>query len=208
MISFSGLLISMVLFCSTDSLVQEWGSRLEQGGLHHVVARQVLYWPLTGDRLERKMELWFAPPNRLRVQYSPPDSQIIVTDGENVSNLVPENNQVLVQRQDPSATWRDTPLGRIFALDAYPCSIDTIVHEELPGISITCVDTTGATQFVRINLLLSEDHEWPSLAKLEDISGNITTYHILLWEERSLSIPDDSLFCLSIPKGMELVKID
>jgi len=188
--------------------VREWGSGLEQGGLHHVVAMQGLYWPLTGDRLERKMELWFAPPNKLRVQYSPPDSQVIVADSEKIMNLVPENNQVLVQRQDPSATWRDTPLGRIFSLDAYPCSIDSTIQEKVPRISITCVDTTGATQFVRINLVLLENHEWPSVAVLEDISGNVTTYDILLWEDRSLSVPDDSLFCLSIPEGIEIVRID
>jgi outer membrane lipoprotein-sorting protein len=153
------------------------------------------------------MELWFSPPNRVRVTYSAPDSQLIVADGEHVWTVVPGNNQTLVQPQDPAASWRDTPLGKILSLESFACSSLTVGGED-PGLCIICDNVLGKSEFTEVRLFVPESGEWPSSAQLVDISGNITSYHIIQWETRPTDILDDSLFCPAIPEGMDVVHLE
>jgi outer membrane lipoprotein-sorting protein len=206
-VSFVLALFLLNTACPADSLVAEWAESLETGGIHHVVATQELFWPLTGDRLTRTMELWFSPPNRVRVTYSAPDSQVVIADGEHIWTVVPDNNQTLVQLQDPEASWRETPLGKMLSLESFACSSMTVVDEDA-GVTMTCKNVQGQSEFTTISLLLPACGAWPAEAQLVDISGNVTSYHIRLWETGPPTAVDETLFVPTIPDTMEVVHLD
>lgn len=206
----SGVVALLVLTsttCPVDSMISIWSERLEAAGIQHVVANQELYWPLTGDRINRIMELWFSPPNQVRVTYSAPDSQLVIADGEHIWTVVPGNNQTLVRPQDPAASWRDTPLGKMLSLESFACSSMTVGGDDA-GLSITCDNVHGQSEFTEVKLFVPEGKDWPSNAQLVDISGNITSYHILQWETRPADTLDGTLFRPTIPEGMDIVHLE
>ena len=207
MISLTAVFGVAVLLSCADSLVGRWSERLEAGDLQHVIADQELYWPLTQDRMKQRMELWFLPPNRVKVCYSSPDSQAVIANGREVWTIVPGNNQALVRQQDASLTWRDTPLGSFLSLEAHSCSTTWMDGGEA-GLSIQCVDRGGQNQFTRIELFVPDGALWPSEARLVDISENVTIYRILSWEEVPHTVSDDSLFRPDLPPEMEVVFVD
>jgi outer membrane lipoprotein-sorting protein len=200
------LLVVANTVCPADSMVARWTDALEANG-QHVVATQELYWPLTDDRLTRTMEVWFLPPNLVHVTYSAPDSQLIIADGEHIWTVVPDNNQVLVQLQDPTATWRDTPLGKMLSVETFACSSTTVCGEDA-GVSLVCTNLQGTSEFTEVKLFVPDGREWPSLARLVDISGNVTSYRILEWETPPSETLDETLFRPAVPEGMEVVHLE
>ncbi|MCU0612795.1 MAG: outer membrane lipoprotein carrier protein LolA [Candidatus Eisenbacteria bacterium] len=190
-----------------DSLAARWEERIEEPCVNHILARQEIVWPLTGDTTRRLLEIWFVPPSRFRACYGAPDSQVVVADGAWIRTYVPDNHQVLVQRQAPDLTWRDSPLGDFLKVDPATTDVDT-VREGRRGRLRTWVDTTGAAPYPAIEVFVPEGEGWPSAARLVDVSGNATTYTVLRWERTRISDGADRLFALDLPPGVDAVSID
>jgi|GEM_PF-2809600 len=210
------MLLSMIFILALGGsaglaqIYDTWAIALDTSALQHVVSDQTLYWPLADQRTERTMELWFAPPNRFRVVYSKPDSQIVIADGSRIWTIVPQNEQVLFQDQDPTLSWRDTPLGELLSTDAKHCSCDSSLIDDSGGgeLIIACSDFGTESPWVSIKLHVVEGEVWPSRAVLTDISENVTIYAIRSWEELPEETMNDSLFTCQIPSGYDVVSVE
>ncbi len=198
-----------VILASNPGFYEQWNDRLESTNLHHVTTIQECFWPLTGERIERQVEVWFAPPNRFKACYSPPDSQQIIADGATVWTIVPDNEQALVQAQDPHLTWKDTPLGEILSAGGKNCVVDSAKIGEDPGeLWMECSGFDEQGPWEKISIVIDAGGFWPSRVLLEDISGNKTTYSVLKWEEKPLTAEADTLFDVVIPSGIEVIRLD
>lgn len=190
-----------------DSLQARWEALIEAPCLNHVVARQELLWPLTGDSIARTVEFWFVPPNRFRACYGQPDSQEVVADGATIRTYVPENRQVLVQTQDVAMSWRDSPLGEFLRLEPASTRADTVMGGQR-GKMRTWLDETGARQYVRVEAFVPEGETWPLWVRLEDIGGNTTTYTVREWERAPIPPRVADLFTLTVPAGVDAILVD
>jgi len=199
------LVVAAAIAC--DSLTVRWERLMEEPRVNHILATQELLWPLTGDTTERGVELWFVPPNRFRVCYGLPDSQVVVADGSHVRTYVPENGQVLVQVQEPGLSWRDSPLGDFLRVDPATMVADTML-KGTRGHLRTWIDHAGGSQYARIDVFVPEGAQWPSQARLMDISGNVTTYSLLQWNRTAVPRDVDRLFVLEVSADVEVVPID
>lgn len=144
---------------------------------------QETYWSFLGQSKMVRGELWFKSPNRFRVGLSPPDSQLIVSDGESLWVWTPEVG--LVAR-------RPAPTSQ------HPIAWLVGEHALCPGEP----DSTGLPGF-GLELPDSSPWEWaavwvdpvslmPLRLRLRDRSDRAVTYRFLPPDTEQP--PPDSLF--------------
>jgi hypothetical protein len=144
---------------------------------------QETYWSFLGESKMVRGELWFKSPNCFRVGFSPPDSQLVVSDGESLWVWTPEVGFV---------ARRPAPTSR------HPVAWLVGEHDLRPGAP----DSTGLPGF-SLELPASSPWEWaavwidpaslmPLRLRLRDRSERVVTYRFL--SPDTLQAPAESLF--------------
>jgi outer membrane lipoprotein-sorting protein len=175
------LLILAVLATPSTEVVQQRWREIDHVRMPFV---QETYWSFLDQSKMIRGELWFKSPSRFRVALSPPDSQLIVSDGDSLWVWTPEAGFV---------ARRAAPTGR------HPIAWLVGEHELRPGEA----DSTGLPGF-GLELPPSSPWEWaavwidstnlmPLRLRLRDRSDRVVTYRFLAADTSQR--PPDSLFC-------------
>lgn len=173
------LFLAVLVAPAPEVVLQRW-QEIEHVRMPFV---QRTHWSFLGQTKIVRGELWFKSPNRFRVALSPPDSQLVVSDGDSLWVWTPEVGYV----SRSTAPARHHPIA-------------WIVGEH--GLSPTEADSAGLPGF-SLELPPSSPWEWaavwvdtvsllPIWLRLRDRSDRAVTYHFLDRDTRRS--PPDYLF--------------
>jgi outer membrane lipoprotein-sorting protein len=174
------LLVALLFGSSLPEAVrQRWGN------LPHLSTPfvQETYWSFLGQTKMIEGHLWFKSPNSFRVELSPPDSQVIVSDGESLWVWTPSIGlavqQLAPDHQLPMAwLWQGQELRTVPA--------------DSTGAPRLAVELPSTSPWQEATVSIDPQSLLPVDMKLKDQSSRWVTYRFIGFELRHP--PPDSLF--------------
>jgi outer membrane lipoprotein-sorting protein len=174
------LLFLAVLSAPAPEVVQQRWQEIEHVRMPFV---QRTYWSFLGQTKMVRGELWFKSPNHFRVALSPPDSQLIVSNGDSLWVWTPEVGYVTRS----TAPARHHPISWIVGEHALcPAEPDSA---GLPGFTLELPDSSP---WVWAAVWVDPVSFMPLRLRLRDRSDRTVTYHFP--PPDTLRSPPDTLF--------------
>lgn len=161
------------------------------------------HWIGMDEPVEYEGTLYLDRPNRFRIEYDEPAGHLQVSDGQKVWTYVPENEQVLLTRLDPSLENRDF-LTRILEESE---ADSTVRRTELDGqvVELLSLDPPLDLELSEVRLWVAAGSDRILQYELIERSGNRSTYRLTKVEENPRL--EASLFDFEPPDGVPVVEV-
>ena len=157
---------------------------------------------LLGRELVERGIVSIKRPGRMRWEYKDPEDKLFVSDGETFYFYVPEDRQVIVQKQDEQRSLAARLLfGRGGLLEEFEATMDEPWEEGVLRVRLTPRKDSAELERAFIDL---EPNGLVRAILLEDIQGNRTQFRFE--ELRENTGLKDGLFRFEIPAGVEVIR--
>ncbi len=160
-----------------------------------------------GRPRSRAGRLLLLPPGRMRWEYDPPESQLIVADGRQLWVYRPAQKQAIVQPMD-GALARQTPF--LFLLGKGDFAAEFTWEDPAPAagpdgtVSVALRPRAEAPDLALLVLEIVPGECRLAGTRIEDSFGNVT--RLSFSGERADTRPDAGLFRFAPPAGTEVVR--
>ena len=163
--------------------------------------KKTFYWSLAEQTQKFKGKLYIKKPHKFRLQT---DQQTLVTDGKDLWNYTPDNNQALISRYGPQGN-PDSPEKILFE---YTQNYDPLYlgEDKMAGKKCHILELTSNSKDAYITKMKVwiDKKEWVTLkVKQMDVNEDVTTY--LLSNVAIDSDLEDSIFQFRPPEGVEVI---
>jgi outer membrane lipoprotein carrier protein len=151
-------------------------------------------------------QVWILKPGMMRWDYTKPERQTIIANGETLWIYLPEDRQVIRDQVDHSLGTRTPAL--FLAGQARLTELFTVVGtptqgaSEGGGLRLELTPKAGAIPYTQVQLGIDPTSYLVTLVRLVDPLGNITT---MWFSDIDTEGPvDPSLFQFQVPPGVEV----
>lgn len=154
-------------------------------------------------KIESKGKVAFEKPNRMRWDYAPPDTQLIVGDGETLWIYQPDDKQVIKAPLNQAFQAR-TPMNFLSGLGHVEQDFDPSLEKETPETWVLRLVPKQDKGIGTLTLTVRKADASVAEARIDDPLGTITRMQ-LTGEERNVPL-DAGIFHFTPPAGVDVVK--
>jgi outer membrane lipoprotein carrier protein len=188
-----------------DAIARRVVQRLEQANARGtgLVARFVQSYRsgLLGREVVEKGRVSVKRPGRMRWEYESPERKLFISDGKNFYFYIPEDHQVIVQREDDQRSLAARLLGGEGGLlDEFRATLDEPDEEGV--LRVRLVPRREEAELERAFVDVEPSGRLRSIL-VEDVQGGRTSFRFEDVRETA-SLPD-ALFRFEIPPGVEVI---
>jgi outer membrane lipoprotein carrier protein len=157
---------------------------------------------LLGRALVERGVVSIKQPGRMRWEYQDPEEKLFISDGENFYFYVPEDEQVIVQKQDEQRSLAARLLfGRGGLLEEFEATLDEPFEEGVLRVRLTPRREDAELERAYVDV---EPAGVVRSITIEDIQGNRTRFRFEDLEENTGL--KDELFRFEVPSGVEVIR--
>jgi outer membrane lipoprotein carrier protein len=188
-----------------DAIARRVVQRLEQANARGtgLVARFVQSYRsgLLGREVVEKGRVSVKRPGRMRWEYESPERKLFISDGKNFYFYIPEDHQVIVQKEDDQRSLAARLLGGEGGLlDEFRATLDEPDEEGV--LRVRLVPRREDADLERAFVDVEPSGRLRSIL-VEDVQGGRTSFRFEDVRETA-SLPD-ALFRFEIPPGVEVI---
>jgi len=150
---------------------------------------------------------FFKSPGKMRWEYTSPEKQTIISDGETLWIYQPEDRQVMV---GDSASFFGGGKGGGFLMFIQSMKARfTVLSETLPSndfytLKLTPIKKDQEIEFIRLLISKKTDHLFKISTRMIYGDETVITMKNIKFGETF----DDSIFNFAIPEGLDVIKMD
>jgi outer membrane lipoprotein carrier protein len=157
---------------------------------------------LLGRELVERGQVSIKRPGLMRWEYQEPEEKLFISDGQTFFFYVPEDQQVIVQKQDEQRSLAARLLfGQGGLLDEFEASLDEPLEEGVQRVKLTPRHEDAELERAWIDV---EPSGTVRSILIEDVQGNRTRFR---FEDLKVNTGlSDRLFRFEVPPGVEVIR--